>query len=546
MNWFSNLMTRTKLLVGLGLIMIFLVVVIVNAYTTISTIQSSQKRLIENEFATTLDIKDIRSNQNAIRAGLLSTMLITDPSEVQGFEQEIRARGQDNDTKLAELLNRNRNYNPEIYQKLEEFNRIRTVFAETRNTQVIPLIEQGRFEEAKALVLGEQLDLDKQLRVIADELVNYAGSAAEAAVTASAQQAQEAGTIFIIAGILTLLFCVVMVSLLNYVIAVPLREISGVAERIASGDLTMELPSINRSDEVGLLKQSFQKMVVSLRQVMQEIREGTNVLASAAGEIVATTTQVASGATETATAITETTSTVEEVKKTAELSSEKARYVSETAQKAAQVSQTGKQAVEQSIEGVNQVRRQMEALAESIVELSEQSQAIAEIIATVNDLAERSNLLAVNAAIEAAKAGEQGKGFGVVAQEIKSLAEQSKQATSQVRGILGNIQKATTASVLAAEQGSKSVEVGVKQTLEAGEAIKVLAQSIAEAAQAATQIAASSRQQQVGMDQVAIAIENIRQASAQNVAGTKQAETAAHDLSGLGQKLKVIIEQYQI
>jgi methyl-accepting chemotaxis protein len=112
--------------------------------------------------------------------------------------------------------------------------------------------------------------------------------------------------------------------------------------------------------------------------------------------------------------------------------------------------------------------------------------------------------------------------------------------------ILGDIQKATSASVLAAEQGSKAVETGVQQTTQAGETIKMLAQSITEAAQAATQIAASSQQQQVGMDQIAVAIENIREASTQNVTGTKQAETAAHDLSDLGQKLKGVIEQYRV
>jgi methyl-accepting chemotaxis protein len=108
-----------------------------------------------------------------------------------------------------------------------------------------------------------------------------------------------------------------------------------------------------------------------------------------------------------------------------------------------------------SIEGMKKIQTQMESIAESVVKLSEQSQAIGEIIASVNDLAEQSNLLAVNAAIEAAKAGEQGKGFAVVAQEVKSLAEQSKQATSQVRTIFNDIQKATTAAVLATEQGAR-------------------------------------------------------------------------------------------
>jgi len=128
----------------------------------------------------------------------------------------------------------------------------------------------------------------------------------------------------------------------------------------------------------------------------------------------------------------------------------------------------------------------MESIAESIVRLSEQSQAIGEIIATVNDLAEQSNLLAVNAAIEATKVGEQGKGFVVVAQEIKSLATQSKEATAQVRTLLGDIQKATSAAVLATEQGNKAVEAGVKQTAEAGDSIRLLADSVNEAAQAAT------------------------------------------------------------
>ena len=177
--------------------------------------------------------------------------------------------------------------------------------------------------------------------------------------------------------------------------------------------------------------------------------------------------------------------------------------------------------VSETMEGINHIKGLMETVAESVVMLSEQTQAIGEIITVVNDLAQQSNLLAVNAAIEASKAGEHGKGFAVVAQEIKSLADQSKQATEQVRTILGDIQKATGKSVLAAEQVSKAVEGGVKQTTESGESIRKLAESISEAAQAAEQIAVSSQQQLAGMEQVAIAMENIKQATQQNVIGDK-------------------------
>jgi methyl-accepting chemotaxis protein len=273
------------------------------------------------------------------------------------------------------------------------------------------------------------------------------------------------------------------------------------------------------------------------RTITRQLRESIDQLSTSSSEIMATTSQVASSAAETASAVSETTATVEEVKQTAQLSSQKARNVSDSAQKASQISQSGRKSVEDAMQGMHRIQEQMESIAESIVLLSEQSQAIGEIIATVNDLAEQSNLLAVNAAIEANKAGEQGKGFTVVAQEVKSLAEQSKQATAQIRTILGDIQRATSVAVLATEQGSKAVQAGVKQTTETGEAIRLLADSIVDAAQAATQIAASSQQQMVGMDQVALAMENIKQGSVQNVAGTKQAEIAAKSLHSLGQKL---------
>jgi methyl-accepting chemotaxis protein len=278
------------------------------------------------------------------------------------------------------------------------------------------------------------------------------------------------------------------------------------------------------------------------RSITRQLRETIAQLSTSSAEILATTSQVAAGASETASSVSETTATVEEVKQTAQVSSQKAKYVSDTAQKASKVSVSGRTAVEGTIEGMHRIQEQMESIADSIVRLSEQSQSIGEIIATVNDLAEQSNLLAVNAAIEAARAGEQGRGFTVVAQEVRSLADQSRQATAQVRSMLGEIQKATSAAVLVTEQGHKAVESGVRLSTEAGEAIRLLGESISDSAQAATQIAASSQQQMVGMDQVAIAMENIKQASMQNVSGTRQAETAARNLHDLGRMLSAMIE----
>lgn len=277
------------------------------------------------------------------------------------------------------------------------------------------------------------------------------------------------------------------------------------------------------------------------RSITQQLREAISQLASSSTEILSTTTQVASGSAETATAVSETTSTVEEVRQTVELSREKAQQVSENAQRTAQITQSGQLAVEDLIAGMDRIREQTALAADCIEKLNEQSQAIGEIILTVNDLAEQSNLLAVNAAIEAAKAGELGRGFAVVAQEIKNLATQSKNATAQVRLILGDIQKATGAAVMATDLSIKAVTEGAQQSDKAGEAIRLLADSFAGSALAAVQIASSSQQQMVGMDQVAMAMESIKQASVQNMEGTRQAELAARNLHDLGLKLNLLI-----
>jgi methyl-accepting chemotaxis protein len=321
------------------------------------------------------------------------------------------------------------------------------------------------------------------------------------------------------------------------------KDKAQIAQKIAAGDLTVKAIPLSEADALG---NAFSTMVEKLREQIREIVEGVNVLASSGSEIMASVSQLTSGAAETSTAVSETTTTVEEVKQTTEVSSQKAKHVSELGRKSVEISQTGLKAIDDTIQGMNRVKEQVESIADMVVRLSEQSQAIGEIIATVNDLAEQSNLLAVNASIEAAKAGEQGKGFAVVAQEIRSLAAQSKQATNQVRSILFDVQKAISSAVMATELGSKAVHEGVRLSTQAGEAIDVLAESVTEATNASIQIAASSQEQLVGMDQVVSAMENIREAALQMTSSTKQTEQSAHDLHNLGQRLQGIVKFYKV
>jgi methyl-accepting chemotaxis protein len=329
-------------------------------------------------------------------------------------------------------------------------------------------------------------------------------------------------------------------------IAKPLSDLAKRAELISGGDLSGIINPVVRNDEVGVLMRSFNNMVEVLKTQNQEILKGVNVITSTSAQILTSTTQIGTGSAETASAISETTTTVEEVRQAAVLSSEKAKNLSDTASRVVQVSLDGRKAVDETFEEMTKISKQMDEIAQTVILLSEQSQAIGGIIASVTDLASQSNLLAVNAAIEAAKAGEQGKGFSVVAQEIRNLAEQSKQATLQVRKILNDIQKATSAAVLATEQGNRAVEAGVKKSVQAGEAIRTLSETSGTVFQVTTQIVVSNQQQLIGMDQIGMAMQNINQAGLDTAVSMNQTEEALKNLQDLGQILKEQVEQFRM
>lgn len=569
MQWFTNLTTRAKLAAGFGLVIVLLLAIVITAWLTLRTVRHAERSIA--------DVISVRANFNGQRADLLTVLLAQSAEEVEVQLKHIAEYSKENDEALQRIAAQSR-HDGELKSYIDQLIAIRTEYVRVRDREIIPLIRQEKMDEARTLIFGAQADRVERFRARAREFTRNLTARSDARLA-------QAQVIFGILGAAALVTAFAMIASFGRLIAEPLAKITIVASRIAEGEVDMDLADMKRNDEVGRLAQAFQRMcrsltvlagrarqiaegdltaqikprserdvvgnafagmVTELRRLIRELLDAANVLATSASEIMASTTQLAANATETAAAVTETTATIEEVKRTSQISSDKAKSVSDKAQKAAAIAQSGKRAAEEAIEGMGQIREQMGAVAESILSLSAQSQTIGEIVASVDDLAAQSKLLAVNAAIEAAKAGDEGRGFAVVAQEVRSLAEQSKQATAQVRTILTEIQKATSTAVMTTEQGGKAVEAGVLQSSSSSESIRALAESLAEAAQASTQIAATSQEQFAGMDQVALAMENIKNASTQTVVSTKQQETAARALHELGLKLKELVERFRV
>lgn len=545
MKWFMDIPTRTKFMIGFGIVIAFLIIVIITANWGISNVKNFLDDVATSELPNSTDVLKLKSAQDEVRVALLTMMSLSERSGRETWHQVIRDSAAEADRIMQGLMERNKR-EPHILSRLVELNSIRLAFGQTRDSEIIPLIYDGKSGEARKIAMGIQSQRYDRMRSIVMELEKEMLEDTELHVSNAAQGARQSFIMSLTIGIIAIVVSLIMSVYSTSIIARPLTSLSETAERVSSGDLTVNIHDEGRKDEVGILSRTFRIMVERLQKEIRDITEAVSLLASSSGEIATTTAQLASGTEQTAVAVNETTTTIEEIKQTANVTSQKTRHVSDIAQNAVSVSQNGARLVNETIAGINRIREQMEYIAETIVKLSEHNQAISEIIASVDDIAEQSNLLAVNAAIEAAKVGEHGKGFIIVAQEIKSLAEQSKQATKQVRTILNDIQKASTTAVMATERGSKAVDDAVRQSSGTGDSIQELTRSISEASQSVMQIAVSNQQQLVGIDQVAMAMTNIRQASSQNAASTKQVEMTMKSLQDLGMRLKRMVEHYRV
>jgi len=325
----------------------------------------------------------------------------------------------------------------------------------------------------------------------------------------------------------------------------PIRRLVDQASLVSEGDLTVNIEAQQRGDEMGVLSRAFSKMMDSLRAQVRQIGESVNVLAGSAGEMSTTAAQLSESIARASSVITETTSTAEELRQAGRISADNAKMVTQTAQEAVRASTQGTEAAKETIRKMSLIKEQVTLVSDTVLRLNENTLAIGTIIQTVQDLADQSNLLAVNASIESARAGGQGKGFAVVAQEIKSLADQSKKGTGQIAGILEEITKAVNGVVMATEQGHKAVLEGVEQSMRSADSIRELEVIVARSSQAASVIDASTSQQFSGIDQVVEAMSNIEEVMRQLVAASDQLNSGASRLSGLGSDLNMLVQKYK-
>lgn len=335
----------------------------------------------------------------------------------------------------------------------------------------------------------------------------------------------------IILTIIVFIVSIVIGLVMSSKITSPLRKTVELMEKVAAGDLRNKL-DIHTKDEIGQLANAANGMVTRLRDLISNIMETAQNVAASSQQISASTEEIASGSTDQANSAQTMSELFKELSAAINSVAESAEAASGLSSETNQVALDGGKVVEASIQGIGQVNEQMSRLETD-------SNQIGEIIGVIEEIAEQTNLLALNAAIEAARAGEQGRGFAVVADEVRKLAERSGDATKQITNIIKGMQNNTGTSV-------KFVSEAVEKTKQIGEAFERIIQMVGDSSTKANEIAAASEEQAAQSNEVMGSIETISAASEEASSAAEETASTSQTLAELAEGLNQSISFFKV
>jgi len=346
-------------------------------------------------------------------------------------------------------------------------------------------------------------------------------------------------------GIALLIFGRIFILMIFKSITNGIIQLRDAAKLAATGNLNVHV-NHQSTDEVGELTQSFVQMVDNIKGLMNEVREATAAVASASSEISASTEELAAGSHEQSTQTSEVAAAIEQMTRTLEQGSAGIQKAAQTAQQAGENAQQGGKVVDDTILGMRRISDVVNQSAEQVKVLGTSSDKIGEIIGVIDDIADQTNLLALNAAIEAARAGEQGRGFAVVADEVRKLAERTSKATKEIAVMIRQIQSDTGQAVTSMKKGTEEVSTGITMAEQAGTMLRNIVTNAKSVAEMIQEIASASREQTTTANQISKNVDSISSVTQESASGTQQIARTAEDLNRLTENLQNLIDKFDV
>ncbi len=542
MQWFNNLKIGTKLISGFISVALIAAIIGFIGIKQIHVIDDADTKLYEKVTVPLGEIADIAISFQRVRINMREMLYSTDIQEI--------ARTQDVVKKLRENITAKQ----ASYEKTILTDEGRSLF----NEFVIHRGEYGRIidsvyafaaadnkADAKVLLEGEEKKVAMAYQTVIDKMMEIKLKQAKLTSDGNTVIATTASRLMTGLAIGGALLAICLGLFISRTIARPINEAVGVANSLANGDLSITVES-RSTDETGMMMVSMKTMTKYLHTIVSKLSETSTQVAAAANQLHSTAELTATGAEEVAAQASTVATAGEEMSATSSDIAQNCQLAAEGALRASQSANNGAEVVERIVAVMGQIAAKVQATAKTVESLGERSDQIGAIIGTIEDIADQTNLLALNAAIEAARAGEHGRGFAVVADEVRALAERTTRATKEIGEMIKAIQKETKGAVSAMEQGVEQVEAGTVEAAKSGDALRDILEQINSVSMQVNQIATAAEEQTATTSEISSNMMQITQVVQDTAGGAHQSATAAAQLSGNAVELQRLVSQFKL
>lgn len=541
--YISKLSLQTKMFLGPGIVILALIIVGMSAILNLQKAEELQQLIAFRQERTAIvagaDDLFVESRGNLYQT-LTWGRARYEQTRIDALVRQTKEKMEKGIAILQELVS-----SATSQQRAGEYRRLLMLAQEFQKT-ALAVIDLASFDLNSATMSMATVDEKYDaLNKAIEELQQYRTQEMKELVAESKSSINASVTTMIVVMIIALFLSVLVVVQVNKNVVGAVRAVADVVHNVAEGDFTQAIPKTS-NDEIGKLADDINEMVESLKQALQQVAESGATIASATTQISSSTEEMSAGAQEQTSQAGEVASAVEEMTKTIIENSRNATQTAETAKKAKNTAEEGGVIVQNTIEGMRRIADVVRRSAETVQNLGRSSDQIGEIISVIDDIADQTNLLALNAAIEAARAGEQGRGFAVVADEVRKLAERTTKATKEIATMIRQIQTETKGAVESMAEGTQKVDEGIALADKAGNALEKIVDISQQVTDMVNQIAAASEQQSSASEQISKNIEAISTVTQQTASGIQQIAHSAEDLNRLTEQLRELLAKFKL
>ncbi|HMK44982.1 MAG TPA: methyl-accepting chemotaxis protein [Dissulfurispiraceae bacterium] len=530
----GNFTLRARLLVGFISVALITGVVGGMGYVMLHRLADSDKMLYEKNTKPLGNLAHVAKSFQRTRVNIRDLIIAKTDAEREKFSKRLTDLIRDVNGEFAQY--RKEDSTDEERKLSQAFEKAWSDYQATLR-KVGELVSARKQAEATEVMQRQGFEVAKAMNEIIDKMIEANEQDAKKTSDENLALALRSGRLMLAFIAFSVLVALTLGIFITRSITRPLAEIGKAADKIAAGDLGVTIAVTGR-DELGTLAGQVNTMIDNVRTVVHKINTSTITLASSSEELSATSEDLRKGAQELSGQTEQVVTAMTEVSQTIMDMAKNATQASEASTKSTVSANTGKEVVHASSEGMRTIAETVQGAAGTIEDLGRSTGQIGEIVAVINGIADQTNLLALNAAIEAARAGEQGRGFAVVADEVRKLAERSSQSTKDIADKISAIQAASTGAVDAMKKGSDTVDNGVALSAKASTSLDDIVAASGRATDMVQRIAAATEEQSAATEQVTQNMENIADISRRTAASTEQIRASSDSLAKLAAELK--------